>query len=206
MSSGIAAIRSDVGRLNHRIDELADRLDQLGGPQAHAPEPPAAEQAPGGRRAYRSLFARTEPGGQRDTEVIGRAAPPDLIPGRSCAPRDPRSHSGTQRARFARTAPRRHHARLHHAERERTGEHRVRRRVAARRGTRRCADRGVRRPDARRPRRHIHRPGARRRDRSVGSRGSDRGERIGAGPVRQRRATRTCRPTIDRRCAMSGYS
>ena len=69
VSSGIAAIRSDVSRLNQRIDELADRLDQLGAPRAQAPDAPAAEQASGGRRAYRSLFARTEPGAQRDTEA-----------------------------------------------------------------------------------------------------------------------------------------
>jgi hypothetical protein len=69
VSSGIAAIRGDVSRLNQRIDELAGRLDQLGAPPAQAPEAPAAEQASGGRRAYRSLFARTEPGAQRDTEA-----------------------------------------------------------------------------------------------------------------------------------------
>ncbi len=68
VSSGIAAIRSDMGRLNHRIDELGDRLDQLGMPRAQAPEP-GAEQAPGGRRAYRSLFARTEPGVHRDADA-----------------------------------------------------------------------------------------------------------------------------------------
>jgi hypothetical protein len=64
VSSGIAAIRADVGRLDGRISELSDRLDQIQAPSGHAP----ASEPPAGRRAYRSLFARTEPGSERDSE------------------------------------------------------------------------------------------------------------------------------------------
>ena len=69
VSSGIAAIRSDVepAQPSHR------RARGPAGPARYAARAgcraPAAEQAPGGRRAYRSLFARTEPGAQRDTEA-----------------------------------------------------------------------------------------------------------------------------------------
>jgi hypothetical protein len=69
VSSGIAAIRSDVGRLNGRIDELADRLDQMQVPPARAPEASVSAEPPAARRAYRSLFARTESGAERDAET-----------------------------------------------------------------------------------------------------------------------------------------
>lgn len=69
ISSGIAAIRSDLGRLNGRIAELADRVDAAA--PVVAVEPVAVpvvsssgHTEPGsvaGRHAYRSLFARTEP-------------------------------------------------------------------------------------------------------------------------------------------------
>jgi hypothetical protein len=58
ISSGISAIRADMGQLNDRVAELAARLDQ-GEPAAE--EPPAEPGPPAGRHAYRSLFARTEP-------------------------------------------------------------------------------------------------------------------------------------------------
>jgi hypothetical protein len=58
ISSGISAIRADMGALNERVAELATRLDR-GEPAAD--EPPAVPGPPAGRHAYRSLFARTEP-------------------------------------------------------------------------------------------------------------------------------------------------
>jgi hypothetical protein len=60
VSSGIAAIRADVGRLQTRVDELTVQLEQKDAANAPADEV-AATQPPAGRRAYRSLFARTEP-------------------------------------------------------------------------------------------------------------------------------------------------
>lgn len=69
VASGIAAIRADVGRLDSRISELSDRLDQIQAPSADAPATSPASDPPAGRRAYSSLFARTEPGAERDAET-----------------------------------------------------------------------------------------------------------------------------------------
>jgi chromosome segregation ATPase len=62
VSSGISAIRADVGRLQARVDELAVQLEQKDAGISPAAEVAATQPPPTqGRRAYRSLFARTEP-------------------------------------------------------------------------------------------------------------------------------------------------
>jgi hypothetical protein len=66
ISSGISAIRSDMGQLNARVAELATRLDGVVPPAA---EPPATPAPPAGRHAYRSLFARTEPRAEPSSET-----------------------------------------------------------------------------------------------------------------------------------------
>jgi hypothetical protein len=68
ISSGISAIRSDMGQLNARVAELATRLDGVV-PPAAAPEAPATPAPPAGRHAYRSLFARTEPRSEPSSET-----------------------------------------------------------------------------------------------------------------------------------------
>ena len=72
VSGGIAAIRADVGRLDARSRAVgaARRGSQDASGEAQAA--PATAEPPGGRRAYRSLFARTEPGAERDVGT-GRA-------------------------------------------------------------------------------------------------------------------------------------
>jgi hypothetical protein len=65
ISSGISAIRADMGQLNDRVAELATRLDR----DESAEEPPAPPAPSAGRHAYRSLFARTEPRAESSSET-----------------------------------------------------------------------------------------------------------------------------------------
>jgi hypothetical protein len=66
VSSGVSAIRADVARLNERVAELTTQLDpSKDAARTHEPTP---TQPPGGRHAYRSLFARTEPSAKSVTE------------------------------------------------------------------------------------------------------------------------------------------
>lgn len=66
MSGGVSAIRADVARLNAQVAELAATLSRQGEPPARSPEAEPT-QPPAGRHAYRSLFARTEPGTSRES-------------------------------------------------------------------------------------------------------------------------------------------
>jgi hypothetical protein len=66
VSSGVSAIRADVARLNERVGKLSVQLEQTNETVRTAEPVPA--QPPGGRHAYRSLFARTEPNGKRENE------------------------------------------------------------------------------------------------------------------------------------------
>jgi hypothetical protein len=74
VSGGIAAIRADVGRLDARIGELSERLARLEDPSAEPQTAPPPAAPPGGRRAYRSLFARTEPGAEHNVETAEQSA------------------------------------------------------------------------------------------------------------------------------------
>lgn len=65
VSSGVSAIRADVSALNERVAGLAASLGKPQDAGERTPEPEPS-QPPGGRHAYRSLFARTEP--KRDTQ------------------------------------------------------------------------------------------------------------------------------------------
>jgi hypothetical protein len=67
ISTGISAIRSDLGQLNDRVAELAARRDPVG-PSEQTPAGPATPAPPAGRHAYRSLFARTEPRAEPSAE------------------------------------------------------------------------------------------------------------------------------------------
>jgi phage shock protein A len=65
VSGGVSAIRSDIARLNDRVAELAEQLEQPRDTRTLEPEP---TQPPAGRHAYRSLFARTEPSAKSEAE------------------------------------------------------------------------------------------------------------------------------------------
>jgi hypothetical protein len=67
VSSGVSAIRAEVAALSERVAGLAA---STGAPEDAAERTPEAEpsQPPGGRHAYRSLFARTEPSAKRDAQ------------------------------------------------------------------------------------------------------------------------------------------
>jgi hypothetical protein len=80
ISSGITAIRSDLGQLNARVAELATRIEQPA--KANEDPPPATPAPPAGRHAYRSLFARTEPRSQQAPETADES-PSDTAAERS---------------------------------------------------------------------------------------------------------------------------
>jgi hypothetical protein len=65
VSGGVSAIRADIARLNDRVAELAEQLEQPRDTRTPEPEP---TQPPAGRHAYRSLFARTEPSARNEAE------------------------------------------------------------------------------------------------------------------------------------------
>jgi hypothetical protein len=67
VSSGVSAIRADVSALNERVAGLTAALHGPKDAEQRTPEQEPSQPA-GGRHAYRSLFARTEPGAKRDTQ------------------------------------------------------------------------------------------------------------------------------------------